>query len=65
VIPLIQKAIEFDPFNPLSHKMLIVNLVATKQYSQAHTALQHYLDIFPQDDFMRQMLARAEGKSTP
>lgn len=65
VIPLIEKAIELDPFNPLSRKMLIVNLVAAKQYAQAHTALQQYLEIFPQDDFMRQMLARAEGKSTP
>lgn len=64
-IPLIEKSIELDPFNPVSQKMLVVNLVATKQYDKAHTALQHYLEIFPQDDFMRKMLARVEGKPTP
>ncbi len=61
-IPWIEKAIELDPFNPISRKMLVVRLIETKQFSRAHQALQEYLAIFPQDDFMRQMLARAEGK---
>ncbi|MFZ0744707.1 MAG: hypothetical protein WAM85_09870 [Terracidiphilus sp.] len=63
-IPLIEKSIELDPFNPVNRKMLVVRLIETKQYSRAHEALEDYLEIFPQDDFMRQMLARAEGKST-
>ncbi|MFL6306635.1 MAG: tetratricopeptide repeat protein [Candidatus Sulfotelmatobacter sp.] len=61
-LPLIQKAIELDPFNPLTRKMLVVNLIAAKQYPEAHEALETYLKIFPQDDFMRQMLDRAEGR---
>ncbi|HEX4321857.1 MAG TPA: tetratricopeptide repeat protein, partial [Acidobacteriaceae bacterium] len=63
-LPLLEKSIELDPFNPLTRKMLIVHLIQAKQFPQAHEALQHYLEIFPQDDFMRQMLARAEGKSS-
>jgi TolA-binding protein len=43
--------------------MQIVRLIQLKQYDKAHEALQHYVEIFPQDDFMRRMLARAEGKS--
>jgi hypothetical protein len=43
--------------------MLVVQLIAGKQYAKAHEALEQYLEVFPQDDFMRQMLARAEGKS--
>jgi hypothetical protein len=39
-------------------------LIETRQYAKAHEALEHYLEIFPQDDFMRKMLARAEGRST-
>jgi predicted Zn-dependent protease len=62
-LPLIEKAIELNPFDPVTRKMLVVQLVQSKQYPKAHEALQHYLEIFPQDDFMRQMLARAEGKS--
>lgn len=63
-LPLIEKAIELNPFDPTTRKTLVVQLIQTKQYAKAHEALQHYLEIFPQDDFMRQMLARAEGKSS-
>jgi hypothetical protein len=61
-LPLIQKSIQLDPFNPIARKMLVVNLIAAKQYPEAHEALRAYLKIFPQDDFMRQMLDRAEGR---
>jgi hypothetical protein len=39
--------------------MLIVNLIQTTQYAEAQRALEDYLEIFPQDDFMRRMLDRA------
>jgi len=58
-LPLIEKAIQLDPFNPLSRKMLVVNLIQAKQYAKAQRALEDYLETFPQDDFMRQMLDRA------
>jgi hypothetical protein len=61
---LIEKAIELDPFNPVTRKMLVVRLIESKQYAKAHEALQQYLDVFPQDDFMRQMLARSERNKT-
>ena len=63
-LPLIEKAIELDPFNPVTQKMLVVRLIETKQYVRAHEALEQYLEVFPQDDFMRQMLARAERNKT-
>jgi hypothetical protein len=63
-LPLLDKAIELDPFNPVARKMMVVRLIETKQFAKAHDALQQYLEIFPQDDFMRKMLARAEGKNT-
>ena len=61
-LPLIEKAIELEPFNPVTRKMLVVRLIETRQYAKAHEALEHYLEIFPQDDFMRKMLARADGE---
>jgi hypothetical protein len=42
---------------------LIVQLIETKHYADAKTALEHYLDVFPQDGFMRQMLDRAKNGS--
>jgi predicted CXXCH cytochrome family protein len=62
-LPQIEKAIELDPFNPVTRKMLVVDLIGAKQYTKAHKALEDYLEIFPQDDFMRQMLERAAGSS--
>jgi hypothetical protein len=60
-LPLIEQSIRLNPFNPVTQKALIVNLIALKQFSRAHDALRHYLEIFPQDDFMRKMLARVES----
>jgi len=62
-LPLFEKAINLDPFDPISRRKLVVRLIETRQYEKAHEALKHYLEIFPQDDFMRRMLARAEEMS--
>jgi len=62
-VPLLQKAIELDPFNPVLQKKLVLQLVKLRQYALAETALEHYVEAFPQDYFMRQMLARAEAGS--
>lgn len=59
----LEKAIEMDPFDPVMQKTLIVRLIQLKQYARAQTALEHYLEVFPQDSFMREMLARAQGTS--
>jgi len=63
--PLIEKAIQLDPFNPVTRKMLVVNLIEAKQYPTAQKTLEDYLEVFPQDSFMRQMLNRAEGSPRP
>ncbi|HEX4021679.1 MAG TPA: tetratricopeptide repeat protein [Acidobacteriaceae bacterium] len=53
----LQNAIDQDPFNPVLQKTLVVRFIALKQYANAHAALEHYLQVFPQDSFMRHMLA--------
>jgi Tfp pilus assembly protein PilF len=62
-IAMLDKAIGLDPFDPHSRRMLVVHLVQTHQYARALNAMEQYLEIFPQDDFMRQMLARATATS--
>jgi len=64
-LPFLEKAISLDSFNPVIQKNLIVRLIQLKQYADAQAALERYLQIFPQDTFMRQMLARAQGKPLP
>jgi hypothetical protein len=58
-----QKAVESDPFNPVLQKTLVLEYINLKQYANAQTAMEHYLKVFPQDDFMRRMLASVTGKA--
>jgi hypothetical protein len=60
-IPLLEKAIALDPFNQSSRKSLILLLIQAKQYAQAEAALEQYSSTFPQDDPMRNALARARA----
>jgi hypothetical protein len=60
---LLRKAIDQDPFNPVLQKKLIVSYINLHQYAEAKAAIKEYLNIFPQDSFMRQMLARAQGNA--
>ncbi|MGB8478367.1 MAG: tetratricopeptide repeat protein [Acidobacteriaceae bacterium] len=55
---MLQKGIDQDPFNPVLQMTLVRRLIELKQYSNAQAALKHYLQIFPQDSSMRQMLGR-------
>jgi Flp pilus assembly protein TadD len=64
-LQFLEKAVTLDPFNPVLRKTLIVRLIQQKQYATAQDSLGQYLEIFPQDFFMRQMLAQAEGRTLP
>jgi len=61
---VLRKAIALDPFNPSVQKTLIVRLIELKEFSGARTALESYVERFPEDSFMRQMLARARAART-
>jgi predicted Zn-dependent protease len=58
-----QKAVAQDPYNPVLQKTLILMFIHRKQYTDAQSSLIHYLDTFPQDSFMRRMLALAQGQT--
>jgi outer membrane protein assembly factor BamD (BamD/ComL family) len=46
-------------------KMLIVQLIQTKNYTNAKQELEEYVKRFPADSFMRQMLERAQSGGQP
>jgi hypothetical protein len=58
----LDKSIQLDPFNPFTQRTLIVRLIELKNYARARAALEHYVEVFPQDTFMRQMLAKARAQ---
>jgi hypothetical protein len=61
-IKWLDKSIELDPFNPFTQRSLVVQLINLKQYARAREALEHYVQVFPQDTFMRQMLTKARAQ---
>ncbi len=60
-VAVLQKASELDPFNATLRKTLVLQLIQTKDYVNAKTEMEDYVKRFPQDAFMRQMLARAQA----
>lgn len=55
-----EKAVSLDPYNGLYQKALIDRLIAGKQYDKATAAMEHYMELFPEDAFMRRMLEIAK-----
>jgi tetratricopeptide (TPR) repeat protein len=55
-----RKAVALEPFNAGVRKTLIYQLVQDKQYDQVEAEMERYLQIFPEDDRMREMLAIAK-----
>ena len=55
-----RKAVGLEPFNPSIRKTLIYQLIQDKQYDQVEAEMEKYLQIFPEDDGMRKMLAIAK-----
>lgn len=55
-----KKAVELDPYVSGLQKTLIFRLIHGKRYDEAEAAMESYLKAFPEDDFMRKMLAMAK-----
>jgi predicted Zn-dependent protease len=64
-VAVLQKASELDPFNASLRKLLIVQLIQGKDYANAKVEMGDYVKRFPEDSFMRQMLARAQSAGQP
>jgi tetratricopeptide (TPR) repeat protein len=56
----LQKATKLDPYNPGLRKQLIVRLIQVKDYTTARREMEDYVERFPVDLFMREMLRRAQ-----
>ncbi len=59
----LDRSIALDPFNPFTQRTRVVQLIELRQYEKARTALEDYVRTFPQDGYMREMLARAPAKN--
>ena len=58
-VTILKRGIEMEPFAPDLYKSLALRYITLKQYPQAKETMQHYVELFPEDDFMRGLLAKA------
>jgi len=57
-IEFLKKGVERDPYNAVMQKTLILQYINLKSYAQAQLLMQQYVAAFPEDSFMRGLLAR-------
>lgn len=57
-IEYLKTGVDLDPYNAVMQKVLILQLINTNAYTEARRDLEHYVETFPEDSFMRDMLAR-------
>lgn len=62
-VAMLRKGVQDDPFNPLLQRSLIFRFIDLKQYANARTAMSRYVEVFPQDFFMREKFAAAMENS--
>jgi hypothetical protein len=57
----LRRGIELSPFTPVLHKTLALRYITLKRYAEAKQTLEHYMELFPEDDFVRKLLAQVSG----
>jgi hypothetical protein len=59
---ILEQGVAIWPFSAEIQKALVLRYVTLKQFPQAHEAVKQYVALFPEDAFMRGVLARLEGR---
>jgi tetratricopeptide (TPR) repeat protein len=57
-IEYLKKGVEIDPYNAAMQKTLILQYINSKSYAEARLLMEQYVAAFPEDTFMRGLLAR-------
>lgn len=57
-IDYLKRAVEAEPYDPTTRKTLILEYINLKRYPDAREAMEEYVSLFPEDGFMRGLLAR-------
>ena len=60
---VLEQGVDTWPFSSDIQKALILRYVTLKQFQQADKALKRYVALFPEDTFMRGVLAKVEARN--
>jgi hypothetical protein len=57
----LKRAVDTDPFNAVLLKTLTLQYINLKRYPEARQSMARYVELFPEDSFMRKLLARVNN----
>ena len=63
-VATLQHGIQLAPYAPPLYKSLALHYIHLKQYAEARKALESYVELFPEDDFMRGLLVKVQKSDT-
>jgi hypothetical protein len=58
---VLERAVALEPYTPSIHKLLALQYINLKRYPQAQAAMTRYVELFPEDAFMRGLLQQVEA----
>ncbi|HZT32652.1 MAG TPA: cytochrome c3 family protein [Bryobacteraceae bacterium] len=61
-VTVLERAIGIEPFSPVLQKTLILRLIDLRRYGQAKVAMERYVEVFPEDSFMRGLLGQVNPR---
>ncbi|MGI9071610.1 MAG: cytochrome c3 family protein [Bryobacteraceae bacterium] len=57
----LKRGVDAHPFNAVLLKSLTLQYINLKRYPEARQAMERYIELFPEDSFMRKLLARVSN----
>jgi len=60
-VDVLNRGISTEPYAPELYKSLALRYISLKNYLQAKQTMQRYVELFPEDDFMRGLLAQVDS----
>lgn len=60
-IATLREGIAVAPFHPVLYKSLALRLIQAQRFAEAKETLTKYVELFPEDDFVRRLLKQVSG----
>lgn len=64
-VEMLRRVLQIEPYNPVAHKTLALHLINLKRYADAHREMEQYVELFPEDSFMRGLLKQVDEHKKP
>lgn len=60
-VAILVRGVQAEPYAPELYKSLALRYITLRQYPRAKETMERYVELFPEDDFMRGLLEKAAG----